>query len=293
MATDAQTAANRRNAKRSTGPRTGRGKAIAARNALRHGLLAQDVILDDEDASLFEERRDAICARLDARGELEDVLVERIVACAWRLRRLERIEASVFQYHVLDRQVDRARTLATTFTRSIENDLLGIAMPTITEEQQHTAAQGQLDKAVAARDRETLAIAFSDAAASNDTLAKLSRHEVAIERSFYRRPHRITRTRPTCCRWASRSACWTWLATSSGCRLWRRVAISRLCSVASAPEKSCRESYEDGRVSSAACDENGDGRPDRRLIYTGGALVAIESQPDEDGYFRTRIEVGR
>lgn len=53
------------------------------------------------------------------------------------------------------------------------------------------------------------------------------------------------------------------------------------------------ETYEAGRVSSAAFDETGDGRPDRRLIYTGGALVAIESQPDEEGQFRTRIEVGR
>ena len=33
-------AANRANARRSTGPRTGRGKARASRNALRHGLAA-------------------------------------------------------------------------------------------------------------------------------------------------------------------------------------------------------------------------------------------------------------
>ena len=47
------------------------------------------MILADEDPQLFEERRDAMCAHLDPRGELEEVLVERIVACAWRLRRLD------------------------------------------------------------------------------------------------------------------------------------------------------------------------------------------------------------
>ena len=53
------------------------------------------------------------------------------------------------------------------------------------------------------------------------------------------------------------------------------------------------ETYEDGRVSSAAFDETGDGRADRRLVYSAGALVAIESDPDEDGRFRNRVEVGR
>jgi hypothetical protein len=38
MATEAQTAANRRNAARSTGPRTQEGKEASSRNSLKHGL---------------------------------------------------------------------------------------------------------------------------------------------------------------------------------------------------------------------------------------------------------------
>ena len=53
------------------------------------------------------------------------------------------------------------------------------------------------------------------------------------------------------------------------------------------------ETYDDGRVSSAAFDETGDGRPDRRLVYADGALVAIESDPAEDRVYRARIEVDR
>ena len=53
------------------------------------------------------------------------------------------------------------------------------------------------------------------------------------------------------------------------------------------------ETYADGHISSAAFDQTGNGRPDRRLVYADGALAAIESDPGEDGAYRTRIEVGR
>jgi hypothetical protein len=40
MATPAQIEANRRNARKSTGPKTAAGKAASSRNALTHGLTA-------------------------------------------------------------------------------------------------------------------------------------------------------------------------------------------------------------------------------------------------------------
>jgi hypothetical protein len=40
--------ANRANAKRSTGPRTERGKAASRRNALKHGILSRSVDLPNE-----------------------------------------------------------------------------------------------------------------------------------------------------------------------------------------------------------------------------------------------------
>ena len=185
MATQAQTAANRKNARRSTGPRTPEGKAIASGNALRHGLLAKEVVLEDEDEALFRERRDAMHAHLDSQGALEDMLVDRMVGCAWRLRRLGHIEASVLQYHVFDDEVSRASALVKTFAveSSILDDGVSFFQTTITDERQHAAALSQREEATAARGRETLAIAFTNAA---DPLAKLSRYEVAIERIFYR-----------------------------------------------------------------------------------------------------------
>lgn len=87
MTTEARIKANRKNATRSTGPRTPKGKRRASRNATTHGLLAQDVLLEDENEQLFGERRDAILADLNPSGELEQVLAERIIVCEWRLRR--------------------------------------------------------------------------------------------------------------------------------------------------------------------------------------------------------------
>jgi hypothetical protein len=71
MASDKQIQANRRNARRSTGPRTAAGKSIASRNAFRHGLsvsqakdettLAEILELADQVAG-----EDADQARFDA-----------------------------------------------------------------------------------------------------------------------------------------------------------------------------------------------------------------------------------
>ena len=61
MTTDKQIAANRQNAKNSTGPRTERGKRRSRRNAIRHGLTAETVIDVLEDPAEYEALAAAIC----------------------------------------------------------------------------------------------------------------------------------------------------------------------------------------------------------------------------------------
>ena len=48
-----QIVVNRRNAKRSTGPSTPEGKAVASRNAIKHGLHACDIILKSTHPTSF------------------------------------------------------------------------------------------------------------------------------------------------------------------------------------------------------------------------------------------------
>jgi hypothetical protein len=95
MTTRKQIEANRLNAKRSTGPTTEAGRAISRRNAFKHGLTAQEVTLDEEEARSFEAFRDDILQDLAPEGALEEELAQRVVMCFWRLRRIPRLEAAM------------------------------------------------------------------------------------------------------------------------------------------------------------------------------------------------------
>ena len=92
MATQEQINANRKNAQKSTGPRTTEGKAIAAQNSLKHGLLARQALIATEDPAEFDLHRDQWLAELDPKGPTESLLVSRIITLSWRLKRSERVQ---------------------------------------------------------------------------------------------------------------------------------------------------------------------------------------------------------
>jgi len=92
MATEAQLLANRRNAQKSTGPRTDEGKAAVSQNALRHGLTASRDVISSESQDQFDLYRDQFLAELDPAGPVESMLAERIVALSWRLKRVGHIQ---------------------------------------------------------------------------------------------------------------------------------------------------------------------------------------------------------
>jgi len=95
MATDRQIDANRQNAQLSTGPRSAEGKRRVAANALKHGLTGRQMVLPNEKPEDFDAFRSALRDDLDPRGALEEVLVGKIVADAWRLRRVPLLEAAI------------------------------------------------------------------------------------------------------------------------------------------------------------------------------------------------------
>src|SRR5215210_5332984 len=98
MSTPAKIESNRRNAQRSTGPRTSEGKTISSMNAVRHGLLSRQISLPDEDPEVFAEFLESISGKLAPAGPLEEVLVGRITVTAWRLRRAVRLESGVIAH---------------------------------------------------------------------------------------------------------------------------------------------------------------------------------------------------
>src|SRR5215472_11943744 len=89
--------ANRRNALKSTGPKTEAGKWTSRCNAVRHGLTAETVIGALEDAEDYKAVELAITADYDAQSAVERELVLRLASLLWRLRRATIIETGLFE----------------------------------------------------------------------------------------------------------------------------------------------------------------------------------------------------
>ena len=98
MATAAQTNANRENAKKSTGPRTPEGKTISSRNSLVHGMTSGKFLPPDADPQEFFQLLDQFRNRLQPFDEVEDALVERLVAAEFKMRSVRYMDAGLFHY---------------------------------------------------------------------------------------------------------------------------------------------------------------------------------------------------
>src|SRR5437764_11998333 len=96
MTTFKQIEANRRNARRSTGPITEEGKLRSRRNAVRHGLTAETMIGALEDAEDYKAFEAAVIADFDAHSAVERELVLRLASLLWRIRRATTMETGLF-----------------------------------------------------------------------------------------------------------------------------------------------------------------------------------------------------
>jgi hypothetical protein len=102
MTSKKKTEANRRNALKSTGPKTPEGKDAVCLNALKHGLLSRQTLLPDEEKAVLVEFSERLRSQLQPVGDLEALLVDRIVAAAWRLRRVLSVEAAIYEKERID-----------------------------------------------------------------------------------------------------------------------------------------------------------------------------------------------
>ena len=84
---------NRNNALRSTGPKTEAGKRRSRRNAVRHGVTAEIVVVAPEDIENYQ----ALKRLSSRRDDVERELVLRLASLLWRMRRASAIETDLFQ----------------------------------------------------------------------------------------------------------------------------------------------------------------------------------------------------
>lgn len=113
--------ANRANALLSTGPISSEGKVRASRNATRHGLLSDRLLLDDEDPSEFEDLVDDLGGSLQPVGVAETALVERIAITIWRQRRLVRAETAAIT--LARESVPTAKSVSTELGRGYSSEV--------------------------------------------------------------------------------------------------------------------------------------------------------------------------
>jgi len=92
-----QLEANRKNAQKG-GVKSLEGKAISKYNAMKHGILSKEVLLEGEDETALISLGKALRVELAPFSEIERVLVERIISNTWRLRRVIKIEREMLEH---------------------------------------------------------------------------------------------------------------------------------------------------------------------------------------------------
>ena len=97
MASDKHIAANRRNAQKSTGPKTSEGKLKCRRNAFRHGLTAETVIDVFENVDDYQSFEAEILAHYAPVSIVAHELTLRLASLLWRLRRATAIETGLLK----------------------------------------------------------------------------------------------------------------------------------------------------------------------------------------------------
>lgn len=92
MATAKQIAANQQNSRKSTGPKTARGKHNSSRNGLIHGFAAQVHTMDCEDPEAYRELLDHYHEYYEPSSQAQQEIIEQFTNAQWNLRRTRIIQ---------------------------------------------------------------------------------------------------------------------------------------------------------------------------------------------------------
>ena len=155
MASARQIEANRKNARKCTGPTSPEGKTRSKFNGLKHGLTAATVVLPYEDEIAYHELRGQVLEDFTPECATDWMLVDQVASAWWRTIRARNVETSLMEAH--------SKTLLS------RNEVKRRLTP-----KQHF---------------EALAIAM--ASHPEDTFKNFHRYEASIERSFYRAYDRL------------------------------------------------------------------------------------------------------
>jgi hypothetical protein len=197
METKKQKSANKKNARKSTGPRTAEGKSVSSRNALSYGLHSQLLVLPDESLEAFQLLCSALQEYFQPVEIVEKEFVNRMANLFWRLQRTNRIETSILTKNYFREKAERADDKAETFVQTSGSTLdeldrqMNGTSETVINEHEYTQAKQEAEEANTQMNRELtiLGDAFVRDVNDKDALTKLSRYETTLLRNLSRTLH--------------------------------------------------------------------------------------------------------
>jgi len=213
MTTEKQIQTNRKNAKKSSGPRdTSKSKY----NALKHGILSKSIVIQTgegkEDPKEFNRILNSLVADFDPQSTVEHMIVERLAVAYWRMRRVLLAEKG-FIKEALDRIPDDVLRLDespfnTGYSyRSLDKTLCEV------EAEIEDVKNGELDKNIDELERLKkdleLLLSYKEEKLNareemllcarripnQDVAENILRYDVAVQRDFYRALHEIQKIR--------------------------------------------------------------------------------------------------
>jgi hypothetical protein len=171
-----QIEANRRNAMKSTGPKTEAGKEHSRRNAVRHGLTAETVVNVLEDPEDYKAFEIAVASDFDVQTAVERELVLRLASLLWRLRRATAIDTGFLQ---IPSDIDKAPDLEITEQANETTGVVQIEQFAQPHEHEEDESAGKPDLALNSEiSRRFLRL-------DPGSLERLGRYETALWRQAY------------------------------------------------------------------------------------------------------------
>jgi hypothetical protein len=133
--------------------------------------------------------------RAEASRSDGNLLVDRIIASHWRLRRLGRVEAGIFAWERSEELADRAELEAHGYESNDVGGLAKVLNIIITDEKRYGEALERARRMRSEQEDETATLGrtFARDADRANAFSKLSRNETAIERSLYKALHELQR----------------------------------------------------------------------------------------------------
>lgn len=163
-------------------------------------MLAEEVLIPGEDEAHLADLGERLRDELQPVGELENMLMDRIIAAYWRLRRVGRVEASIFAWERYRELAERTRKEARSYRKDhLREDLLEymeMEKPSVvTDKEKLREVMIRAAELEEKRDGETTTLgrAFIRDADEANAFSKLSRYETTLERSLYKALHELQR----------------------------------------------------------------------------------------------------